>query len=186
MEVKKPESFGDCWSDELNAQDVRLITNYFQRKEKVADFLSFINFRIGGKDNLIRLNGRDDKGITFETPRGSLMRAVQYQIFDDLFIGNFMKTTLHNMHSLYEGDFNFHVAKWGDNVGAESAEQVHAYLLEYRRRAGREALYERFVDPAIDFAERFLPQSDRSILRAVERRIFRLSRARKSHGGKRD
>jgi hypothetical protein len=30
----------------------------------------------------------------FEVPRKSLMDAVQWRIFDDLLIGNFMKTTL--------------------------------------------------------------------------------------------
>ena len=34
-------------------------------------------------------------GIRFEVPRASLLTAVEYQVFDDLLIGNFMKTTLH-------------------------------------------------------------------------------------------
>jgi hypothetical protein len=32
------------------------------------------------------------------------MTAIDYEIFDDLLIGNFMKTTLHKMGSLYDGD----------------------------------------------------------------------------------
>ena len=34
------------------------------------------------------------------------MEAIEYEIFDDLLIGNFMKTTLHNMESLYDSEFN--------------------------------------------------------------------------------
>ncbi len=177
VEIKNPEAFGDCWSDELDACDLRQIEDYFRRKENVADFLSFVNFRVGGKDHYIDLNGTRNKGITFEVPRGSLMSAVQYKIFDDLFIGNFMKTTLHNMRSLYEQDFNFYLTKYADNGGAESADEVRAYLLAYQKRAGLEALYEKFIDPVVDVAERFLPQSDRSILRAVRRRIFCLNPA---------
>ena len=39
------------------------------------------------------------------------MTAIDYEIFDDLLIGNFMKTTLHKMGSLYDGDFAFGVTK---------------------------------------------------------------------------
>jgi len=176
VEVRAPEEFGDCWSDELGAGDVKRIADYFRRKEAVSDFLSFINLRVGGKDNFVDLNGGKDRGITFEVPRGSLMRAIEHKIFDDLLIGNFMKTTLHNMPSLYAGDFNFHVTKYGDNGGAESAAQLDAYLSEYRRRTGlAEAIYERF-NAAVDLATRFLPQSERSIYAAVNRRIVKLNR----------
>ena len=35
------------------------------------------------------------KGVTFEVPCGSLITTAKYEIFDDLLIENFMKTTLH-------------------------------------------------------------------------------------------
>ena len=52
------------------------------------------------------------------------MSAIQYEIFDDLLIGNFMKTTLHNMESLYEADFNQYLAKYADNGRAETLSEI--------------------------------------------------------------
>ena len=64
------------------------------------------------------------------------MAAVSYSVFDDLLIGNFTKTTLHNLDSLYDPNFNFVVTKYGDNGGAETREEVESYLKTYRQRAG--------------------------------------------------
>ena len=75
-----------------------------------------------------------DFGITFKVPRCSLMTAVEYQVFDDLLIGNFMKTTLHGGAKLYP-HFTPLVAKYSDNGGANTRRQVAAYFLEYFRRA---------------------------------------------------
>ena len=118
--------------------------------------MSFINFRVGGRDNFIKLDGKHDRGITFDVPRNSLMAAINYEIFDDLLIGNFMKTTLHNMHSLYErigrardGSFNFAVTKFADNGGASTYREVDAYLREYKRRAGADWYYHRFYEDGL-------------------------------------
>jgi hypothetical protein len=52
--------------------------------------------------NVIDLAGPKGVGITFEAPRKSLLEAVRWEIFDDLLIGNFTKTTLHGgLRSLY-------------------------------------------------------------------------------------
>jgi hypothetical protein len=40
----------------------------------------------------VDLGGPRGRGITFEAPRHSLLTAVRYEIFDDLLIGNFVKT----------------------------------------------------------------------------------------------
>ena len=66
------------------------------------------------------------KGITFEVPRNSLMTAVRYEIFDDLLIGNFMKTTLHGdfgERGLYP-DFSPYVAKYADNGRARTRNEL--------------------------------------------------------------
>jgi hypothetical protein len=140
--VRRPEEFGDNWSDVLEHGDLDKLSHYFRTRELVRDYLSFINFRVGGRDNFIALNGKKGRGITFEVPRNSLMAAIDYEIFDDLLIGNFMKTTLHEMGSLYEGDFSFVVAKFGDNGRAKTHREVDAYLREYRRRAGADWYYD--------------------------------------------
>ncbi len=64
------------------------------------------------------------------------MTSINYEIFDDLLIGNFMKTVLHGgVRSLYP-DFTPYVAKYGDNGRAFSAAELNAYLRAYRKDSG--------------------------------------------------
>jgi hypothetical protein len=67
--VHPPEAFGDNWGDALESGDLAKITDYFRRKDLVRSELSFINFRVGGRDNFVSLDGEKDRGITFEVPR---------------------------------------------------------------------------------------------------------------------
>ena len=65
------------------------------------------------------------------------MTAVQYEVFDDLLIGNFMKTTLHGRFGeerLYP-HFSPYVAKYSDNGKARTHEELEEYFDAYRRRA---------------------------------------------------
>jgi hypothetical protein len=134
-----PEEFGDDWSDELEPADVEKIRRYFGRFEHLKTFLGTINFRVGGKDNVIPIEPSHPLGITFETPRASLMTVVEYEIFDDLMIGNFTKTTLHGPWerqgtlALYP-DFIPFVTKFGDNGGAHTRDELVVYFAEYQRR----------------------------------------------------
>jgi hypothetical protein len=91
---------------------------------------------VGGKRLHVNLGGPGDRGITFAVPRNSLMQAIEFEAFDDLLIGNFMRTTLHGVASLYEPNFNFTVAKFADNGRAQTRAEVREYMKEYRRRAG--------------------------------------------------
>ncbi|MBI2740184.1 MAG: MBL fold metallo-hydrolase [Rhodospirillales bacterium] len=152
--------FGDNWSDQLEPADVRAIETYFARKERIRKHFGFVTFKVGGKEHSIRMDGRMDRGITFEVPRGSLMSAIDYRIFDDLLIGNFMRTTLHGLESLNEppGEFNYNVAKYGDNGLAETDEEIAKYLAEYRRRAGIDRLVSALEDQSRNFITRFAKQ----------------------------
>jgi hypothetical protein len=91
------------------------------------------------------------------------MTAIDSEIFDDLLIGNFMKTTLHQMGSLYEGDFNFAVTKFGDNGQVKTHREVDAYLKEYKCRAGADwyyhRLYENLIDRVRSTAIAYLPRA---------------------------
>jgi hypothetical protein len=99
--------------------------------------IDFVNIRVAGEDNRIELNRKVfRRGVTFEVPRHSLMTAVQYEVFDDLLIGNFMKTTLHGEWGpgrLYP-DFSPYVAKYADNGRAKTLEQLRAYHRAYYER----------------------------------------------------
>jgi hypothetical protein len=141
--VKDPEEFGDSWSDELEKGERRLCEKYFSQKSHLVKILGFINMKIGGKDNLVVLNKKKRSGITFECPRNSFFKAVQWEVFDDLLIGNFMRTTLHGIKSLYP-DFTPFVAKYADNGRAQSPEELKSYFRAYSARSEREFLLTRF------------------------------------------
>ena len=141
--IHPPEAFGDSWSDALDKQDVLKISRYFRRIEHLNELLAFINVRVGGEDHVIDINPKvKDRGITFEAPRQSLMQCIDWEIFDDLLIGNFMKVTLHGewrTGRLYP-DFTPFVAKYADNGRAYTKEEVEAYMREYKARAPLDAL----------------------------------------------
>ena len=175
-DVKEPEVFGDNWSDELNVEDKKEIELYFSRKERVQNYFDFVNFRVGGKDFFLKMRGKPCRGITFSVPRNSLMLAIKYRVFDDLLIGNFMKTTLHNCKSLYEGpgNFNFNTAKFGDNGLVETKQEINHYLTIYKKRAGIEFLIGAFEDKSKDFMVRFVGNDSKifNAMKQLKRFVF--------------
>lgn len=145
--LERPEAFGDDWSDELDGDDRAAIAAYLAPVVHLRRFLGYLNFRVGGKDNVFDVAREHfDRGITFETPRASLMTSIRYEIFDDVLIGNFARTTLHGdwggrrgTDALYP-DFGPFLTKYGDNGRARSAAELRDYFREYRRRG--------FFDPS--------------------------------------
>ena len=136
--------------------------------------MGFINFVVGGKTNTVKLNQTSNKGISFEVPRKSLMVAVENEIFDDLLLSNFMKTTLFNMKSLYDCDFNALLTKYADNGKAKTEQQVRDYLTEYRKRSGREYLYGLFLEKSADILNSFLTNKGSKLRRTLKSLYYRL------------
>jgi hypothetical protein len=136
--VVDPDQIGDSWQEPLQDGDLPQIKKYFQSIEHLKKVLHFINFRVAGRDHEVRLGAAGLKrGITFEVPRNSLMTTIQFEIFDDLLIGNFMKTTLHGAWrtgKLYP-DFTPYVGKYADNGRAKTGAELEIYFKEYKRRA---------------------------------------------------
>ncbi len=134
-----PEQFGDSWDERLEAGDELKLRQYFVSIERLHETLDYLTFRVGGRDHTVTFPGRErfKRGITFEVPRHSLMAAINFAIFDDLLIGNFAKVTVHGtwplLRPLYP-DFTPWVAKYADNGGARTREQLAAYFAEYRQR----------------------------------------------------
>ena len=155
--VKKASEFKDNWSDALEAEDKIIIKEYFSKFEELQNKVGFINFIVGKKDFNLKMNGPMDKGITFELPRNSLVEACKYSIFDDLLIGNFMKTQLHNLSSLYDPVINFNkiVPKYGDNGLAYSKEELIRYERKYAKRMGIEYFYELFANQSKNYFKFF-------------------------------
>ena len=131
--IKPASDFGDSWSDELNKNDVHLIGDYFQKIKTIKRHIGVIHFNCGGKINSITIS-KSKNEILFEVPRNSLINAVKYKVFDDLLIGNFMKTTLINLKDLYPY-FTPNIAKYSDNGGVSNQKEFNKYLMYYFENA---------------------------------------------------
>jgi hypothetical protein len=157
LDIKKPEDFGDNWSDNLSDEDKKVILNYFNKFEELTSKIGFINFTVGKKEFNLKFNGPSKKGLSFELPRNSLVSACKYSVFDDLLIGNFMKTKLHNLSSLYDPSFDFNstICKFGDNGLAYTKEELENYKKEYAKRMGMEYFYDLFADKSKNYFKFF-------------------------------
>jgi len=139
-DIIDPKDFDDDWSEPLDREEFGKIDAYFRSISHLQVKFDFLNFRVGGEDNRIEFRKRNfRKGLTFEVPHNSLMQAIEFEIFDDLLIGNFMKTILegkwpHTHTGLYP-DFTPYVGKYADNGRAKSDDELEAYFREYQRRS---------------------------------------------------
>ena len=136
-EPQPPAAFGDDWNQQLTTDEVDQIGDYFRAVGSLTEVVDSVIFRVGGQDHEVSLGSATGRSVRFEAPRASLMSAVKWEIFDDLLIGNFVKTTLFGdwpTRSL-RPDFTARIAKYADNGRAYSVEDIDGYLAEYRRRA---------------------------------------------------
>ena len=129
-EILSAESVGDTWSDELDSDDKANIESYFKKFENLPKHFGVIGFRVGGKDFEVRISDKPNQ-VFFEAPRKSLMNSIRNEIFDDMLIGNFMKTTLVGSKSLYP-HFTPYVAKYGDNGTAHTDSEIKDYFNYYK------------------------------------------------------
>lgn len=163
IKVQSPEVFGDDWNERLDEPDRDVAERYFKRMDHLQSTLDFINLKVGGHDNYIKLSGNKGRGVTFEAPRGSLMTAIKYQVFDDMLIGNFMKTTLHGdweTGGLYP-DFTPYVAKYSDNGLASSEAELTAYRAAYKKRMGLGGVKRDFERSAEHIFRSWIPEEGR-------------------------
>ena len=155
-----PSEFGDDWNETLESDDIKAVTSYFRSFHRLGTFLDFVNLRVGGRDNVVEFKAsKFDRGLTFEVPRGSLMQAVEWKVFDDLLIGNFMRTTLHGswpQSKLYP-NFNPYVTKYGDNGRAYTEEELRSYFMAYMKRAPFEYVHHWLEEKATNAVRSFVP-----------------------------
>lgn len=130
LRIITPEECGDNYSDQLTLEDKEKITHYFKSFGTIPDHFGSIVFNVGNEDFGIKLSNKDP-GLRFEAPRGSLMKSVEYEIFDDMLIGNFMKTTLIGCTSLYP-NFIPPITKYADNGTAKSKSEINEYFNYYK------------------------------------------------------
>lgn len=149
--VASPADFGDDWSEQLTSEERLEVQAYFRSVEQLSKIIDFLRVRVGGVETMVDFRSRGFKtGLTFDVPRASLLTAVRFEVFEDLIIGNFMKTTLHGEQAL--SDVNAlagYVGKYADNGRAKTSQELEAYFAEYRRRFGAAALFRHRVEQAI-------------------------------------
>jgi hypothetical protein len=128
----------DDWAETLSAEEWHRVEAFMHRFQLVRRYIDFVEFTVGGESHRVDLNppgGRRDeqrRGIAFMVPRRSLLETATWGYFDDLLIGNFMKTRLINTH-LYPR-FTPLVAKVGGNAKVYTRADYIRFLARYARR----------------------------------------------------
>lgn len=128
-----PSTGADDWNERMGEEDWQALERFVRKFRTLRRCLDFIGFTVAGESRVYRLsaNGRGRRGVTFMAPRHSLMETVESGYFDDLLIGNFMKTHLSHL-SLYP-DFTPLIAKFGGNAKVYTRWQLLACRLHYFR-----------------------------------------------------
>ena len=138
-QIISSEYYGDSWSDTLDNNDKKLLLDYFNKLETIKPYIGIIHFNCGGDLYSIEISKIKNE-IIFEVPRNSLMKAIRFSIFDDLLIGNFMRTRLINLDSLYP-NFAPLVTKYYDNGMIYNFEDLKNYHKYYKSISGSDYLY---------------------------------------------
>jgi hypothetical protein len=171
--IRKPEEFGDSWSDPLTTEDKGRIQRYFSAREALRKNFGFIEVSAGGSSVTIDLNrSKRDVGIRFECPRNSLMSCIEHELFDDLLIGNYMRTTLFNVEALYP-HFTPYVAKYADNGGARTMGELRQYFRHYFMRDPVAHALRHLVDGSEMVLRAALPEGS-AMFRAAKRVYYDL------------
>jgi len=131
--------YGDDWNETLSNDEWKRLSAFFGQIELLPRYIDYLDFTIGGETRRIWIDkmalGRPEaklRGIGFDAPRRSLMKALQYGYFDDMLIGNFMRTHLHNV-TLYP-HFTPIVAKLFGSAKVKTIAQWRAFNWRYFRR----------------------------------------------------
>ena len=142
-------AFGDDWSETLTPEEVGRVVAYFRETPSLGDHLSFVTIRVGGEEHGVRYSAGDG-GVSFHVPRSSLLSAVDWHIWEDLILGNFMRTTFHGLTvDAGMSAVCTYVARYADQADARTRREVADYLALYRQRMGRAALLRHRVERTI-------------------------------------
>lgn len=131
--------YGDDWSERPDETEWRQLQRFFQEIALLPRYVDYLDFTVGGDTRRIWIDifaiGRAEdqlRGIAFEAPRRSLLKAIQHGYFDDMLIGNFMRTRLHNM-KLYP-HFTPIVAKLRGSAKVRTMAEYRTFVWRYFRR----------------------------------------------------
>jgi hypothetical protein len=130
----------DDWDEPMTAPDWAALEAFVMKFETLRPKVDFLEFSVAGEARRFYLSARGrakapgrQRGLVFQAPRRSLMETVEYGYFDDLLIGNFMKTRLVNM-SMYP-DFSPRIAKYGGNAKVFTLAEFARFRWHYFKRS---------------------------------------------------
>jgi hypothetical protein len=128
----------DDWNEPLAAAEKERVAAFFARFRMLGRHIDFIEIVVAGERVLVPFKhgaspAARASGITFYVPRRSLLEVVEYGYFDDLLIGNFMKTELHGRASLYPFITPI-IAKLGGNAKVFDRRAYARFRRRYLRR----------------------------------------------------
>ena len=83
-----------------------------------------------------------------------------------------MKTTLHGMRGLYDGDLIQYISKYADNARVETISELEEYFKVYKQRSGREYIYQTFLDKSSSIFNRFISNDRESLLFRKAKQIY--------------
>jgi hypothetical protein len=128
----------DDWQEPMAAGDWAALEGFVRRFETLRRHLDFLAFEVAGERRTFALGRRRRRGlargIRFAAPRRSLMASVESGYFDDLLIGNFMRTELIGGAALYP-DVTPLIAKFGGAAKVYRPRQLLACRAHYARRS---------------------------------------------------
>lgn len=127
---------GDDWDERMSDEDWADVERFVGTFATLRRHLDFLAFDVAGESRTIALGPagrRRPRGIRFFAPRRSLVAAVRSGYFDDLLIGNFVRTQLVNT-SLYPHVTPL-IAKFGGAAQVRTPRALRACRAHYFRLA---------------------------------------------------
>ncbi len=129
----------DDYSEPLSELEWTELFRFFGKFETIRRYFDYLDFVVAGERRRLWLTPSSRRkpegqlrGIGFHAPRRSLCAAIEYGYFDDLMIGNFMQTELHNA-TLYP-HFTPLVCKLGGNAKVYTDAEWRSFRRHYFRR----------------------------------------------------
>lgn len=129
----------DDWSERLSEAEWHRLAAFFDKYETLRNHFDYLDIIVGGERRRVWIvpeaKSKPEtrlRGLGFHVPRHSLMATVEYGFFDDILIGNFMKTELHNA-TLYP-HFTPLIAKLGGAAKVYTEAERRRFNSRYFRR----------------------------------------------------
>jgi hypothetical protein len=133
------DQYGDDWTERLDESEWTELFEFFEKIELLCPYVDAIDFTVGGETRRIWIDAAATRrapsrlrSIAFEAPRRSLLKSIQHGYFDDMLIGNFMRTETRNM-GLYP-HFTPIVAKLRGSARVSTFRDWRRFRLRYFRR----------------------------------------------------